>query len=158
MSTTRSRPAKTDSWPLAQRPGFLVRRLHQIHVALFARACGRFGLTPVQYSLLSALATHKAADQSTLAADIALDKTTTAGALRRLERRGLVRRAVSRADRRARLCALTRKGAAMLVRMEPHARRAHLETIATLTAAERATLLRLLTATVAAHAEEVGPL
>jgi hypothetical protein len=42
--------------------------------------------------------------------------------------------------------------------MEPHARRAHLETIATLSAAERTTLLRLLTVTVAAHAEEVGPL
>jgi hypothetical protein len=73
---TRHRP-----WPLSERPGFLIRRLHQIHVALFQDACGEFEVTPLQYSLLSALAARKTADQTTLAADIALDRTTTTGAL-----------------------------------------------------------------------------
>ena len=74
-------------WPLSQRPGFLIRRLHQIHVALFQEACGEFEVTPLQYSLLSALAARETADQTTLAADIALDRTTTTGALKRLAAR-----------------------------------------------------------------------
>jgi len=74
---------KQRRWPLSQRPGFLIRRLHQIHVALFQEACGKFDVTPLQYSLLSALAARKTADQTTLAADIALDRTTTTGALKR---------------------------------------------------------------------------
>lgn len=150
------RSVSKGGWPLSQRPGFLIRRLHQIHIALFAKACGQFGITAVQYSLLSALAKHQIAGQSTLAADIALDKTTTAGSLRRLERRGLVKRAVSRSDQRARLCALTRKGATLLVKMEPHARQAHLETISALSVAEQATLLRLLVRAIETHAKVVA--
>ena len=76
-----------NSWPLNQRPGFLVRRLHQIHVALFQERCAAFAITPLQYSLLSALAGRGTADQSTLAADVALDRTTTTGALKRLQSR-----------------------------------------------------------------------
>src|SRR6478735_11802401 len=93
---TRHRP-----WPLSERPGFLIRRLHQIHVALFQEACGEFEVTPLQYSLLSALAVRKAADQTTLAADIALDRTTTTGALKRLAARRLLKRAVDKDERRA---------------------------------------------------------
>ena len=89
-------------WPLSQRPGFLIRRLHQIHVALFQDACGAFEITPLQYSLLSALAVRETADQTTLAADIALDRTTTTGALKRLAARKLVERASIKDDRRAR--------------------------------------------------------
>ena len=55
--------SKHRPWPLSQRPGFLIRRLHQIHVALFQEACGEFEITPLQYSLLSALAARETADQ-----------------------------------------------------------------------------------------------
>ena len=44
------------SWQLEQRPGYLIRRLHQIHVALFQKECAAFEITPLQYSLLTALA------------------------------------------------------------------------------------------------------
>src|SRR3984893_10616282 len=96
-----------NSWPLSQRPGYLIRRLHQIHVALFQEACGAFEVTPLQYSLLSALAARETADQTSLAAEIPLDRTTTTGALKRLAVRNLVERAVNKDDRRARLCRLT---------------------------------------------------
>lgn len=145
-----------DAWPLSQRPGFLVRRLHQIHVALFAQICGRFGLTPVQYSLLSALVQREQADQSTLAADIALDKTTTAGALRRLERRGLVRRARSQQDRRARLCMPTAKSRALIVRMEASARKAHRDTLAGLSVPDQRRLVDLLARAIARHDGAAG--
>lgn len=131
-------------WPLHERPGFLIRRLHQIHVALFNEACARFDVTPVQYSLLSALNRRGAADQTTLAADVALDRTTATGALRRLEGRGYVARTVSSQDRRAQSCRLTAEGLEVLRRMEPEARVAHRDTVASLSGAERALFLELL--------------
>ena len=126
-----SRRDQAQPWPLAQRPGFLIRRLHQIHVALFQEACGDFEMTPLQYSLLSAFAVRKTADQTTLAADIALDRTTTTGALKRLAARNLVERAVNDEDRRARLCKLTPAGAALLAksRPRPSAHRATLDNL-----------------------------
>src|SRR5690606_1717739 len=105
-------------WPLGSRPGFLIRRLHQIHVALFMQACGGFDITPVQYSLLSALAARGEADQTTLANDVVLDRTTTAGALRRMELRNLIRRNVLVTDRRVMLCSCTEAGLALLQSME----------------------------------------
>src|SRR5437660_7122646 len=102
VSAMANRPAPgRDPWPLSKRPGFLLRRLHQIHVALFAGNCARFDVTPVQYSLMSALALRTSADQTTLANDVALDRTTVTGALKRLQKRGFIKRTASRNDRRA---------------------------------------------------------
>jgi DNA-binding MarR family transcriptional regulator len=136
--------AKHRRWPLSQRPGFLIRRLHQIHVALFQEACGKFDVTPLQYSLLSALAARKTADQTTLAADIALDRTTTTGALKRLAARNLVERAVNDQDRRARLCRLTSPGAALLAQIETSARSAHRATLEGLTEREQAVFIDMM--------------
>jgi MarR family transcriptional regulator, lower aerobic nicotinate degradation pathway regulator len=131
-------------WPLPQRPGFLIRRLHQIHVALFQEACGAFEITPLQYSLLSALAVRGTADQTTLAADIALDRTTATGALKRLAARGLVQRVVNSDDRRARACKMTAAGAALLGKIESPARQAHRATLGNLSKAEQATFIALM--------------
>ena len=139
-------------WPLSQRPGFLIRRLHQIHVALFQEACSEFEVTPLQYSLLSALAVRKTADQTTLAADIALDRTTTTGALKRLAARNLVERAVNEDDRRARLCKLTTAGAALLARIESAARAAHRATLGNLTEREQALFIDMMQRIVADNA------
>ncbi|MDB5631408.1 MAG: transcriptional regulator, MarR family [Tardiphaga sp.] len=139
-------------WPLPQRPGFLIRRLHQIHVALFQEACGAFEMTPLQYSLLSALAVRGTADQTTLAADIALDRTTTTGALKRLEARNLVERPVSDDDRRARICKLTPAGAALLGKIESAAREAHRATLGNLTKAEQAVFIAMMQRIVADNA------
>jgi len=138
-------------WPLSQRPGFLIRRLHQIHVALFQEACGEFEVTPLQYSLLSALAARQTADQTTLAADIALDRTTTTGALKRLAARKFVERAVNGEDRRARLCKLTRAGAALLAKIEASARAAHRATLDNLSEREQVAFVDMMQRIVAAH-------
>lgn len=139
------------AWPLSDRPGFLIRRLHQIHVALFAANCAQFEVTPVQYSLMSALSLRDAADQTGLAGDVALDRTTVTGALKRLQARGLVERTISRQDRRAQRCRLTPEGARVLAALEEPARRAHRETIAALSPDEQATLIALLARLVDAH-------
>jgi len=141
-----------DSWPLGQRPRFLVRRLHQIHVALFQERCAAYEITPLQYSLLSALAVRGTADQTTLAGDVALDRTTTTGALKRLQIRGFIQRAVRRDDRRARACKLTAAGAALLKRMESAARAAHRDTLASLSKSDQKRFVALMQQIVAANA------
>jgi DNA-binding MarR family transcriptional regulator len=140
-----------DSWPLTQRPGFLVRRLHQIHVALFQEKCATFAITPLQYSLLSALAVRGTADQSTLAADVALDRTTTTGALKRLQSRNFIQRTIDREDRRARICRLTSAGTRLLARMEASARVAHRDTLTGLSKAEQKSFVAMMQRLVAAH-------
>jgi DNA-binding MarR family transcriptional regulator len=138
-------------WPLSRRPGFLLRRLHQVHVALFASKCARFDVTPVQYSLMSALALRGVADQTTLARDVALDRTTATGALKRLQKRGLIKRTAAREDRRSQECRLTPAGSRVLLRMERPARAAHHETVAALGRKEQAMLVALLGRLVDAH-------
>ena len=142
-----------ENWTLDQRPGFLIRRLHQIHVALFSRHCQQFGVTPVQFSLLTALAARGVADQTLLAGDVALDRTTTTGAVKRLQDRGLARRVVNTGDRRARLWSLTKKGAKLLGKMQASVREAHDATIAALEPSERSLLVALLRRLVAAHGD-----
>src|SRR3981081_4430639 len=142
---------KHQPWPLSRRPGFSIRRLHQIHVSLFQEACGEFEVTPLQYSLLSALAVRKTADQTTLAADIALDRTTTTGALKRLAARNLVERPVNGDDRRAGVCKLTPAGAALLAEIETSARAAHVATLGNLTKVEQARFIAMMQRIVEGH-------
>ena len=142
------------SWPLDQRPGFLIRRLHQIHAALFQKNCAAFEITPLQYSLLSALAKRGTADQTTLAADVALDRTTTTGALKRLQLRRFVERAIHRRDRRAQICRLTKTGEALLREIEGSARAAHLETVADLSKADQQRFIAMMQRIVAARSKK----
>ena len=129
---------------LGQRPGFLVRRLHQIHLALFADECKGFGVTPVQYSILTVAAAQPGLDQAALANEVGVDRTTMAGVLARLERRGLVRRSRVARDARRKLVHATVAGRRLLARMDGPARRAHERTVAALPSRERAAFIELL--------------
>lgn len=133
------------AWPLAERPGLLIRRLHQLHLALFA-AQVRGRITPVQFSLLSALAARGGADQTTLAAEVALDRSTAAATLARMEAHGWIARGRDDADGRARLCRMTEAGRALLAQVEPLAREAHRQTLAALPREDAATLMALMRA------------
>jgi len=96
--------------PLWSRAGFLIRRLNQIHYALFLEECAEFDLTPVQYGVITELAEHPDIDQVSLSQEVGIDRSNTADILRRLEGRGLVSRRPSANDRRMRLSRLTKKG------------------------------------------------
>jgi DNA-binding MarR family transcriptional regulator len=140
-----SSTAAAASWTaLAGRPGFLIRRLHQIHLALFAEECAPFGVTPVQFSLLSVVASRPDLDQSALALEVGVDRATTANVLTRLEVNGLVRRRRDPRDSRVKLVRLTAAGRRMLIRMDAAARRAHDRTLAGLPARERASFVAAL--------------
>jgi DNA-binding MarR family transcriptional regulator len=130
---------------LAARPGFLVRRLHQIHLALFAEECGQFGVTPVQYSILTVVGVRPGLEQARLAHEVGVDRTTLANVLARLERRGLVRRAVPEGgDRRTKQVFPTAPGRGLVRRMDGAARQAHERTVEALAPEERALFLAQL--------------
>jgi DNA-binding MarR family transcriptional regulator len=132
------------AFDLASRPGFLIRRLHQIHLALFAEECGTFNVTPVQYSILTAVASQPGLEQARLAYEVGVDRTTLANVVARLETRGLVKRRSSPGDKRLKRVMLTARGRNILHRMDGPARRAHERTVAALRPADRAVFLRSL--------------
>jgi DNA-binding MarR family transcriptional regulator len=129
---------------LSQRPGYLIRRLHQIHTALFTEECGEEKITPIMYSVISGLEQTGPVDQTTLAQLVAIDKTNVADLLERLQRRGLIRRRMLAADRRVRIAALTAKGVALLRRMEARVERAHERTIEDLPPKDQARFVAMM--------------
>jgi len=129
---------------LGERPGFLVRRLHQIHLALFAEECGRFKVTPVQYSVLTALERHGPLDQASLAVAVGIDRVNATGVLSRLEARGLIQRDPDPGDRRIKRCALRALGRNFARRMAAAVERCHRRTVAALPARERRNFLTSL--------------
>jgi MarR family transcriptional regulator, lower aerobic nicotinate degradation pathway regulator len=123
--------------PLLGRPGFLIRRLHQLHYALFLEETHGCNITPVQYSLMTALAARGELEQSGLALEIGLERSSVAEVVPRMQRRGLLSRRRSPEDGRVRLIRLTAKGAALHRRMAKAVERAHRRTIDRLDAPDR---------------------
>lgn len=139
------------SSPLATRPGFLVRRLHQIFTAIHLQSCERFATTPVQTSVLQILLARPGLDQAALAAEIGMDRTTTSLVLGRLETRGLLRREVDRDDRRSRCAYLTVEGEGLIREMRAAIDEAHRRLMEPIAAADQTIFLDLLTRLVAGN-------
>ena len=144
MSTRSAKPPALADRQLPQRPGFLDRRLHQIHLALFAEECAAFEVTPVQYSIMTVVGEQPGLEQARLAYEVGIDRTTLANVVARLEGRGILKRDASPTDRRVRLVKLTAKGKKLLDKMREPVRRAHERTIDTLPTKERKLFVELL--------------
>ena len=93
-----------------------------LHVQRAARAVARhfdeafrpLGLTNGQFSLLMSLNRPEAPSLGAVAKLLAMDRTTLTAALKPLERRGLVKSAVDRNDKRSRTLKLTAAGRKLL--------------------------------------------
>jgi MarR family transcriptional regulator, lower aerobic nicotinate degradation pathway regulator len=125
-------------------PGHHIRRLQQIAVAIFLQETEPYGVTPVQFAALQAVANEPGLDQRTLAARIGLDTSTVAGVVDRLESRSLLQRSQSPTDKRVRLLTITAEGAAVLQQVVPAMRNAQARILAPLPRAERAEFMRML--------------
>ena len=126
------------------RPGFLLRRAHQLSVGLFEEECRELGLTPPQYGVLTIVAHARGCDQATVARALGFDRVTTLHIVRGLQTRGLVARALSAADGRRLHLTLTPEGSATLARGRELAANVTQRLMAPLAADEREQLQRLL--------------
>lgn len=148
MKTKKARTLDLD-----ELPGYYIRRLHQIAVAIFLQETEAHGLTPVQYAALSKVGLTPGVDQRTLARSIGLDTSTIAGVIDRLEARGLMQRKASPEDRRVRLLSLTDDGQDLLQAVEPDMLEAQQRILQPLLAPERNEFMRMLRKLVTANNE-----
>lgn len=104
-----------------------------LHFQRAARALARrfddafrpLGLTNGQFSLLMSLNRPEPPAMASVAALLAMDRSTLTAALKPLQRRGLLRIAADPEDRRARLTTLTPRGRRLLTRAIPIWKRTH---------------------------------
>ena len=142
---------KSKAVALEDQPGYFIRRLQQIAVAIFLEETQAHGITPVQYAALHAALRQPGLDQRTLASTIGFDTSTIGGVIDRLERRGLIERKTSPADRRVRLLHATAAGEAMLAQVVPAMLKAQQRILAPLPAAERPQFVAMLRTVVEAN-------
>ncbi|MEJ2870638.1 MarR family winged helix-turn-helix transcriptional regulator [Actinomycetospora sp. OC33-EN08] len=110
---TRDDTRPTTPEPLRGAPGFLVRRLYQAYAAAWLRHVDTT-LTGPQFAVLTAVREYPEVDQGSLAACVALDRSTMADVCRRLEDRALIHRGTAPSDGRRKLLTLTDAGRTLL--------------------------------------------
>ena len=128
---------------LVDRPGHLIRRLHQIHVALFLEECGKHNLTPVQFGVLTVLDDGVVRDQITIATMIGIDRNTAADVIRRLEKRKLLTRPDNPLDKRTKLAKITSEGQELVKLVQPRMVAAQMRLISPLSEDEYAQFMAL---------------
>lgn len=133
-----------EGYTIWDRPGYLVRRLHQIHVAMFLDKVADGSMTPIQYGLLSILATRPNIDQFTIGEELGLDRANVAGILKRLESRKLISRIVDDENRRRKLCVATSKGIALVKQHEKSMKDCQTQLLSPLSVPEREVFMGLL--------------
>ncbi len=138
------RKNRAGSAVLEEQPGYFIRRLQQIAVAIFLEETQAHGITPVQYAALYAALRQPGLDQRTLAATIGFDTSTIGGVIDRLEKRGLIERQASPTDRRVRLLHVTEAGAALVDEVIPAMLKAQQRMLEPLPAADRPRFLAML--------------
>jgi DNA-binding MarR family transcriptional regulator len=129
---------------LYARPGFLLRRAHQISAAVFEDECRDLALTPAQFGVLTVLQAHPGLGQSSLARALGFDKVTVLRVLRGLQARGFVERAPAHGSRRNISVLLTRQGEAVLRQAQKPAEKAYRRLLAPLDEQQQEQLVELL--------------
>lgn len=144
--TSAAGPAFGHAIDLDALPGYCIRRLNQIAVAIFLQETEPQAITPVQYGCLQAVANTPGMDQRTLARTIGIDTSTIGGVVDRLEARGLLERKPRPDDRRVRLLSITSEGLKLLRAVRPGMLRAQQRMLDPLTPHQREQFMQMLRA------------
>lgn len=130
---------------LYKRPGFLLRRAHQISVSLFMEEAGKHdATTTTQYGILVILRSCEGLDQIGLSKKVGLDRSTTGLVIKKLEGEGLIVRVDDPQDRRRKIIVLTARGERKLERLKEPAARAQEVALAAFEPDEARQFLQLL--------------
>jgi DNA-binding MarR family transcriptional regulator len=144
MTITISATRGQGPYILDDQIGFILRQVSQRHAAIFASGIGEQDLTATQWAVLAKLLERGPCSQNRLGRRTAMDAATIKGVVDRLGKRGLIETRPDPEDGRRLEVALSPAGHALAERIAPNAHRITEETLAPLTAAERATLVELL--------------
>jgi DNA-binding MarR family transcriptional regulator len=139
------------SFDVATAPGHLIRRAHQISVAIFNAHLAAVDVTPVQFAILNALRDSPGVDQITLAKRVAFDPATSGSVIGRLESKAWVARQADTVDRRRKLLVLTPEGLKALAAMHTAVAAVQAEILSPLTPPQQAHFLDLLSQLVNGH-------
>jgi MarR family transcriptional regulator for hemolysin len=126
--------------PLAANLGWLLSQASHVLKTELTAALESLGISPRAHHVLKT-AMQGEYTQTELAGIVGVDKTTMVVTLDELAAEGLAERRLSAADRRARVVAVTKAGAAKVRQAEAIAERIHADVLETLPARERQALL-----------------
>jgi DNA-binding MarR family transcriptional regulator len=135
-----------DKKTLQNLPGHQIRRLNQISTYLFSQHMQDSGydITPVQYAALLAIKLMPNSDQVQIANYISYDKVTIGGVIERLQRKGLISRAVNERDKRARILNITNEGIHMISQVDAVIEQIQQDILKMLDEEEQQTFMQLL--------------
>lgn len=132
----------SEDYVLDDQIGYVLRRVTQRHLALFAQAIP--DVTTTQMAVLARLAQLGPQSQNALGRETAMDAATIKGVVDRLARQGLVATTPDPDDRRRLTVTLTDAGAAVFARLAAPAIEVSRRTLSPLSPDEARTLLALL--------------
>jgi DNA-binding MarR family transcriptional regulator len=133
-----------DGYVVDNQVGFLLRRAHQRHTAIFLDTMADADLTPTQFTALVKTVEAGRITQNHLGRLAAMDPATIQGVVRRLAERGLLLRTQDPADRRTVVLEPTETGLALVRAAVASARRVTEATLAPFDPEERRQFLSLL--------------
>jgi DNA-binding MarR family transcriptional regulator len=136
---------------LYSKPGHLLRRAHQVSVAIFTEECGKYDLTSVQYAALVAIDENPGVDATRLSGLIAFDRSTLGNVIERLEAKDLIYRRAGTEDKRIKLLYLSPAGRSLLTQVQAAVERVQERILEPLRPADRKTLVQLVTQLVNLH-------
>jgi MarR family transcriptional regulator, lower aerobic nicotinate degradation pathway regulator len=127
---------------LEDQIGYVLRRVTQRHLAIFAAAIPE--VTTTQFAVLARLAETGPLSQNHLGRETAMDAATIKGVVGRLMALGYVATTADPGDRRRLTVTLTPEGAALFQKRKATARQVSQDTQGSLSPEEQATLMSLL--------------
>ncbi len=133
-----------DNYDLHGAVGHLLRRSQQRAVDLFVEEVGEDGPTPRQFAVLLSVHQNPGISQTDLVRMTGVDRSTLTEILRRLGRRGLIRRERQAGDRRTNALHLTVEGLTAMESAIDAVERAQERILAPIPAGERRAAMRVL--------------
>jgi DNA-binding MarR family transcriptional regulator len=132
----------------------LIHRAEQCAVVLLQNRTLEHGLTPTQIAILSALATRAGLSQTQLCDATGVDRSTMGDVVKRLVKKGLVRRTRTRRDARTNAIELTNHGQQAIAAVTPVAATVGEELLAVLPERGRRKFIQSLLTVIAALESE----
>ncbi len=134
--------AKHTDYALDDQVGYILRRVTQRHLAIFAEAIPE--ITTTQFAVLARLSQMGPLSQNHLGRETSMDAATVKGVVDRLTKLGLTATRPDPEDRRRLTVSLTDEGARLFARRKETGLAVSTATLAPLDPAEQATFLALL--------------